>query len=43
MLDDNNSQGNTIILITHDNLLAHRAKRKIEIIDGLIVSDKGVI
>jgi len=41
MLDDINSQGNTIILITHDNLLAHRAKRRIEIVDGLIVSDKG--
>lgn len=42
MLDEINSQGNTIILITHDNLLAHRAKRKIELVDGLIVSDKEV-
>lgn len=39
MLDEINIQGNTIILITHDSLLAHRARRKIEIIDGRIVSD----
>ena len=42
MLDEINVQGNTIILITHDNLLAHRAKRKIEIVDGLIINDKKV-
>lgn len=43
MLDEINTQGNTILLITHDNLLAHRAKRVIEIVDGLIVSDRGVL
>lgn len=42
MLDTIHSQGNTIILITHDNLLAHQAKRKIEIRDGLIINDEGV-
>ncbi len=42
MLDRIHSQGNTIILITHDNMLAHQAKRKIEIMDGLITSDEGV-
>ncbi len=42
MLDEINSQGNTIVLITHDSLLAHRAKRKIEIVDGLIVNDMEV-
>lgn len=42
MLDKIHSQGNTIILITHDNLLAHQAKRKIEIRDGLITGDTEV-
>ncbi|MDX1358131.1 MAG: ABC transporter ATP-binding protein, partial [Clostridia bacterium] len=39
MLDMIHDQGNTIILITHDNMLAHQAKRKIEIRDGLITND----
>lgn len=42
MLDRINEQGNTIILITHDNLLAHKAKRKIEIMDGKIIQDTEV-
>ena len=42
MLDEINLQGNTILLITHDNLLAHRARRKIEIVDGRIISDSEV-
>jgi putative ABC transport system ATP-binding protein len=42
MLDDINTQGNTIILITHDNLLAHRANRKIELVDGKIINDAEV-
>jgi len=42
MLDKIHGQGNTIILITHDNMLAHQAKRKIEIRDGLIIHDEEV-
>lgn len=42
MMDKINTQGNTIILITHDNLLAHRAKRNVEIVDGLIINDMEV-
>jgi putative ABC transport system ATP-binding protein len=42
MLDRIHEQGNTIILITHDNLLAHQAKRKVEIRDGLITGDEEV-
>lgn len=34
-----NSQGNTIILITHDNTIASRAKRVIRIHDGKIIYD----
>jgi macrolide transport system ATP-binding/permease protein len=35
-------QGHTIILITHDRDVAQRARRIIEIKDGLILSDSGV-
>ncbi len=34
-----NNQGNTIILITHDNTIASRAKRVIRIQDGKIIYD----
>ena len=34
-----NNQGNTIILITHDNHIASRAKRVIRIHDGKIIYD----
>ncbi|RBH55284.1 MULTISPECIES: MacB family efflux pump subunit [Pseudomonas] len=39
LLDELASQGHVIILITHDREVAARAKRIIEIRDGLIVSD----
>jgi len=35
-----NREGKTIILITHENDIADRAKRKIKLLDGKIVSDK---
>ena len=38
-LVDLNNQGNTIILITHDNQIASRAKRVIRIQDGKITYD----
>lgn len=38
-LIDLNMQGNTIILITHDNFIAARAKRVIRIHDGKIIYD----
>ena len=34
-----NAEGNTIILITHDNSIAAKAKRIIRITDGRIVYD----
>lgn len=34
-----NDEGNTIVLITHDNNLAKQAKRVVKISDGKIVSD----
>ena len=42
MISEIHSQGNTIILITHDTLLAKKANRKIEIRDGLIMRDEEV-
>lgn len=39
LLDELASQGHVVILITHDREVAARAKRVIEIRDGLIISD----
>lgn len=38
-----NENGNTIILITHDNGLAQKAKRMVRISDGQIVDDKELV
>ena len=35
-----NDEGNTIVLITHDNQIADQAKRKVRIQDGKIISDE---
>lgn len=39
LLDELASQGHVIILITHDRAVAQRARRVVEIRDGLMVSD----
>jgi putative ABC transport system ATP-binding protein len=39
---DLNSQGATILIITHDHDVAARLNRRIELIDGRIVVDEGV-
>ena len=36
-----NEQGHTVILITHDESVAAAARRRIRIVDGLIVEDEG--
>ncbi|WP_371377179.1 ABC transporter ATP-binding protein [Thalassotalea aquiviva] len=36
LLEEINSQGTTIIMVTHDNELANRAKRKIWVKDGIV-------
>ncbi|WP_411820777.1 MacB family efflux pump subunit [Hyphococcus formosus] len=41
LLEDMHAAGRTIILITHDQSVAKRAKRVVEIKDGRIVSDSG--
>ena len=43
ILKDLNSEGNTIILITHDNDLAAEAKRIVRIHDGEIIDDKELV
>jgi putative ABC transport system ATP-binding protein len=42
ILEDLNSKGNTIILITHDNSLASQARRIVRIHDGEIIEDKEI-
>src|SRR4030088_1353724 len=42
MLQELNAQGATIIVITHDRELATHFPRRVEILDGHIVSDTGV-
>ena len=39
----NRESGTTIILVTHDLTLAHRAQRIIRLADGAVVSDTMVI
>ncbi|MCM1179765.1 MAG: ABC transporter ATP-binding protein [Clostridium sp.] len=41
ILDELNEQGNTIVLITHDDGIAANAKRVVRIMDGKIESDTG--
>lgn len=43
MLDQLNAQGKTIIIVTHDNTVAARARRVIRLVDGRVVSDEGAV
>lgn len=40
IFDDLNKKGHTVIVITHENEIAARAKRVITLVDGKILSDK---
>ena len=40
LFDELNSQGLTLLIVTHDNEVAARAKRRVAFRDGLIVSDE---
>ncbi len=42
MLRELHEQGNTVVLITHDNSIAMQAKRLIRIHDGEVIEDKEV-
>jgi putative ABC transport system ATP-binding protein len=39
LIDQLNRAGSTIVVITHDHAIAERMSRKVEILDGQIVSD----
>ena len=40
ILDNLHSKGNTIILVTHEDVIAKRAKRIIRLFDGKIIEDE---
>ena len=40
LIKDLNEEGNTIVLVTHDNSIAEQAKRIVRVQDGKIIEDR---
>ena len=43
LMEDLNRDGTTIVVITHDQVMADQFPRQVRILDGLIESDTGVM
>jgi len=42
LLEELNAAGTTVILITHDHAVADRARRRIEVLDGHVITDSAI-
>ena len=42
LLEDLNRGGVTLVMVTHDNSLGQRARRRIRLLDGRIVEDRAL-
>jgi len=40
LIDELHAEGKTIVMVTHDDALAHRAQRIIRFLDGKIISNE---